>query len=86
MEFLRSFLRRHFAGKPEVASPNVGCFLRLAKPWTFDSDCLGNVVAADASRFPNSLNKPYHQDDFTTEPNLSQVIKVGKVPYRRFQL
>ena len=29
MEFLRSFLRRHFAGKPVVVSPNVGCFLRL---------------------------------------------------------
>ena len=29
MEFLRSFLRRHFAGKPVVASPNVGRFLRL---------------------------------------------------------
>ena len=25
----RSFLRGHFAGKPVVASPNVGCFLRL---------------------------------------------------------
>ena len=29
MEFLRSFLRRHLAGKPLVASLNVGCFLRL---------------------------------------------------------
>ena len=29
MEFLRSFLRRHLAGKPVVASRNVGCFLRL---------------------------------------------------------
>ena len=25
-EFLRSFLRRHFAWKPAVASRNVGCF------------------------------------------------------------
>ena len=31
MEFLRSFHRRHLAGKPVVASPNVGCFLRLAQ-------------------------------------------------------
>ena len=30
MEFLRSILRRRLAGKPVVASPNVGCFLRLA--------------------------------------------------------
>ena len=29
MEFLRSFLRRHFAGKPVVASRNVGYFPRL---------------------------------------------------------
>ena len=29
MEFLRSFLRRHLAGKPVVASSNVDCFLRL---------------------------------------------------------
>ena len=29
MEFLRSFLRRHFAGRPSVVSRNVGCFLRL---------------------------------------------------------
>ena len=28
-EYLRSFLRRHFAWKPVVESPNVGCFLRL---------------------------------------------------------
>ena len=28
MEFLRVFLSRLFAGKPVVASPNVGCFLR----------------------------------------------------------
>ena len=26
MEFLRSFVRRHFAGKPVEASRNVGCF------------------------------------------------------------
>ena len=32
--FLRSFLRRHFAGKPAVASPNVGCFLRLEETHT----------------------------------------------------
>ena len=30
MEFLRSFLRCHLVGKPVVALPNVGCFLRLA--------------------------------------------------------
>ena len=30
MEFLRSFLRRHYAWKPVLASPNVGCFVRLS--------------------------------------------------------
>ena len=29
MEFPRSFLSRHLAGKPEVTSRNVGCFLGL---------------------------------------------------------
>ena len=29
MEFLRSFLRCHLAGKPVVVSPNVGRFLTL---------------------------------------------------------
>ena len=29
MEFLRSFLRRHLAGKPLVELPNVSCFLKL---------------------------------------------------------
>ena len=31
MEFLRSFLRSHLAGKPVVASPNVDFFLRLRR-------------------------------------------------------
>ena len=37
MGFLRSFLRRHFAGKPVVASRNVGWFVRLAvlSKWEF---------------------------------------------------
>ena len=30
MEFLRSFLRCHLAGKPVVVSPNVGRFLKLS--------------------------------------------------------
>ena len=29
MEFLRLFLRCHLAGKPLIASTNVGCFLKL---------------------------------------------------------
>ena len=29
VEFLHSFLKRHFAGKPVVASRNVNCFLWL---------------------------------------------------------
>ena len=32
MQFLSSFLRRHFEGKPEVvASENFGCFLGLLR-------------------------------------------------------
>ena len=33
MEFLHSFLRCHFAGKPLVALQNVVCFLRLRGQW-----------------------------------------------------
>ena len=29
LEFLLAVLKRHLAGKPEVASPNVGYFLRV---------------------------------------------------------
>ena len=36
MEFLRSFLRRHFVGNP-VASRNVGCFLRLHREGIYTS-------------------------------------------------
>ena len=32
MEFLHSFLKRHSAGKPPVASRCVGCFLRRQEP------------------------------------------------------
>ena len=31
--FLRSFLRRYFAGNPVVASQSVGCFLRQEQLW-----------------------------------------------------
>jgi len=43
MEFLRPFLRGHFAGKPVVASRNFGCFLRLtlAMQW---AKCIGLLV------------------------------------------
>ena len=34
MEFLHSFLRRHFAWKPTVASQNESCLLRLPQPFT----------------------------------------------------
>ena len=35
MEFLRPFIRNHFAWKPVVASRNVGCFLKLLLNITF---------------------------------------------------
>ena len=41
MEFLRSFLRRHLAGKQFVASQNVSCFLRLRSYWTIKSMMAG---------------------------------------------
>ena len=41
MEFLRSFLRRHLAGKQFVASQNVSCFLRLPSYCTIKSMMAG---------------------------------------------
>ena len=43
MEFLRQFLRGHFAGKPVVASLNVGCFLRLTLTMQ-RAKCIGLLV------------------------------------------
>ena len=37
MEFLDSFLRRQFKGKPVVASSNVSCFLKLKKKYSVSS-------------------------------------------------
>ena len=48
MEFLRSFLRRHLAGKPVVTPSNVGYFLRLQ---TFH-----NVIQSDTLRKPVMWN------------------------------
>ena len=48
LSFLRSFLRRHFVGKPVVASANVGCFLRLVKVQKNDSLWTGVIFP----RFP----------------------------------
>ena len=44
MEFLRLFLRRHFAGKPVVASRNVGCFVRLKTKWPLRNDCRNSIL------------------------------------------
>ena len=52
MEFMRSFLRRHLAGKPMVASTNVGCFLRIwlnfvgmvDEGWEYNKELLGGDV------------------------------------------
>ena len=44
MKFLRSFLRRHLAGKPVVALPNVGCFLRLKNLQFFKSGKIGSCL------------------------------------------
>ena len=39
MEFLHLFLRSHLAGKPVVASPNVGCFFRLTADLKYFHNC-----------------------------------------------
>ena len=40
MEFLYSFLRRHFAVKPLMASRNVSCFLRLRLQYNDKQVCV----------------------------------------------
>ena len=46
MEFLRSFLRRHFAGKLLVASRNVVCFLKLEflRTVTYSGIAMSNAI------------------------------------------
>ena len=51
MEFLRSFLRLHFAGKPVVVSLNVGSFLRLIKDQTISVPFLLNEIETIWIRF-----------------------------------
>ena len=46
MEFQSSFLRRHLAGKPVVASQNVGCFLRLEILQTCKYSQLSGVISS----------------------------------------
>ena len=36
MEFLRSFLRRHLARKPVVASRNLSCIIKLELGWVME--------------------------------------------------
>ena len=74
-QFLRSFLRRHLAGKPVVASPNVDFFLRLLEGRSISRyvDCrtLCSVLRMD-TRFhlvPKVLSysnhRQYHKSAFT---------------------
>ena len=55
--FLRSFLRLHVAGKSFVASPNVGCFLKL----TFFSN-KGSLKLA----WQGGEGEPLYKDNFST--------------------
>ena len=65
MEFLRSLLRRHFAGKPLVASRNVVCFLRLDldEPKTA-------YILQHYERFPHEMASEERAQKFHTD-NLS---------------
>ena len=55
--FLRSFLRLHVAGKSLVASPNVGCFLKL----TFFSN-KGSLKLT----WLGGEGEPLYKDNFST--------------------
>ena len=57
MEFLRSFLGLQLAGKPVIASPNVGCFLSLPPLYKALQQLLFFVLA-DKSLSTWSLSDP----------------------------
>ena len=59
MEFLHSFLRRHLVEKPVVASPNVGCVLRLTRNTILTrakNDTVFNPLSANGDRHQFSPN------------------------------
>ena len=73
MEFLRSFLRRNFPGKPVVASPNVGCFLRLAS----------SILQPARTDFFKGMKTPYAWNaskfihvEFLRHPNVAKFLSV----------
>ena len=63
MEFLRSFLRLHFAGKPVVASWIVGCFLRLL---------VGDN--GKCARVPKTVPSPIGQNEWAMGRNYNNVL------------
>ena len=46
MEFLHSFLRHHFSGKPVVVLENFSCFLRLVNDVSFLRDIMHGSIFA----------------------------------------
>ena len=63
MEFLCLFLRRPLVGKPVVAAPNVGCFLRLAwdRSWIKrNRETHNKVVRLGKSEFRTYTQKLTH--------------------------
>ena len=84
MEFLQSFLRSHFAGKPVKASRNVGCFLRLRFCRLF-TGCRGELVKP--TRFhPRSFSLPRIRLHDTTTRKRHTVVPKRDIPrllYRR---
>ena len=44
LEFLHSFLRRHFARKPVVVLRNVDCIIKLERGWVMEQDFPWNFL------------------------------------------
>ena len=78
MEFLRSFLRLHFAVKPEVASQNVGCFLRhdtqvlFKRGFRFRSKACSRLLPKDRRRVDRQPT-PKHLRRTQSKPWLPRV-------------
>ena len=80
MKFRHSFLRRHLAGKPVVASPNVGCFLRLAQLNTRVTQFKRTTKPSSTLGVPLLVRWPEQRYSWLVELNLT--FKSGRLQKR----
>ena len=62
MEFLRSILIHHLAGKPLVVSQNVGCFLRLLPNLSVQKKNEKNILPCESTAEDFSFEWPQFRE------------------------